>query len=358
MRVKELVTTRALAITHSEVASNRQPYLGLAFFPNDRKMGIDLKQIRTAKGLPVTLNPSAYDTVATIRSRKGFSLDQTQMAFFKEAMLVKEQDKIDLMRVADATDPYAVEVYKRVFDDFETLYMSADVVAERMRMQLLSSDGGHPSISLAGDGATYEYNYDPNNEYSANNYEALSGTSVWTASETATPISDIKRWKKALRKKGIDAKYVLMNEDTFDAMIACDEVKNYVLAQSSTLVKPLDEDIALQVIENNTKLTILVYDKMFINENGVDTYFYPEGFVALLPEGAIGKTWYGNTPTEIEFMSNKESDLDVSVVDNKVTVAIIHTVDPAQDKTVVEEVLLPSAEGLFSTYTAKVYTPS
>lgn len=357
MRVQDLVSTKALAITHNEVASNKIAYLGEAFFPNKKKLGVDLKSIRTYKGLPVSLNPSAYDAVSAIRSREGFKLDEKEMAFFKESMLVKEKDKIDLMRVAEASDPFALEIYEGIFNDFETLYESADVVAEQMRMQLLCSDNGHPSISLVGDGATYAYNYDPNNEYSANNYEALSGNNLWTAHSTATPIADIKRWKKALRKKyGVNAKYVLMNDATFENMVACDEVKNYILAQSAILTVVADDDIAKAVIEKNTGLTIISYEKMFKDASGNDASFYKEGFVALLPEGTLGNTYYGSTPEEIEMING--GDIDTMVVDNKVTVSVVHTVDPAQDKTVVSEVLLPSFERIFETYTAKVYTPA
>lgn len=357
MRVQDLVSTKALAITHNEVASNKIAYLGEAFFPNKKKLGVDLKSIRTGKGLPVSLNPSAYDAVSAIRSREGFKIDEKEMAFFKESMLVKEKDKIDLMRIADANDPFALEIYENIFNDFETLYESADVVAERMRMQLLSSDNGHPSISLVGDGATYAYNYDPDNDYSSKNYEALAGGNLWTAHSTAKPITDIKRWKKALRKsRGVNAKYVLMNDATFDNMVACDEVKNYILAQTNTLTVVADDDIAQAVIEKATGLTILSYEKMFKDESGNDAYFYKEGFVALLPEGPLGNTYYGSTPEEIEMING--GVIDTTVVDNKVTVSVVHTVDPAQDKTVVSEVLLPSFEQILSTYTAKVYTPS
>ena len=249
MRASDIITTRALALTHSEAGSNKVGYLGVAFFPNAKKLGIDLKQIRTAKGLPVTLNPSAFDTNSTIRSREGFKIDQTEMAFFKESMLVKEQDKIDLMRAQDANDPFVKEVYANVFNDFENLYESADVVAERMRMQLLSTDGGHPSISLSGDGATYAYNYDPNNEYSASNYEALSGTNVWSDTTNADPIKDIKRWKKAvIAKSGSTPKYALMNSATFDQMCLCAKFQAYAASQLSTITGVIDDEIAIDFV--------------------------------------------------------------------------------------------------------------
>ena len=357
MKVSDIASTNTLIATLTEAASNKIPYAGLAFFPADKKEGIDISQIRTAKGLPVTLNPSAPDTVSAIRSRKGFKLDKTQMAFFKESMLVKEEDRYELARISDVADPYLKDVYKNIYNDFETLYESADVVPERMRMQLLSSDGGHPSIYLAGDGATYAYNYDPNNEYSASNYEALSGNNLWTAHSTANPIADIKRWKKATRKScGEDPAYILMDDATFNEAAQCTKIADYVKAAVNEVNVVIDDDIVKRVIEANTKMTLIVYDKQFIDESGDAAYFYPEGFVALLPAGAVGKTWYGVTAEELA--KREGENIDVAVVDNKVAVSVIHSLDPVQDKTVVSEVLLPSFEKMMYTYTAKVYTPS
>lgn len=353
MRVSEIVSTRTLKATHDEVASNKIPYLGVGLFPVERKMGIDIKQIHTAKGLPVTLNPSAYDTVSAIRSREGFKVSETEMAFFKESMLVKEKDKIELARVLDANDPYAIEIYKGIFNDFEALYDSADVVAERMRMQLLSSNAGHPSIALAGDGATYEYNYDPDGEYARNNYEELLTTNKWDAA-TAKPITDIKRWQKAVRKKsGVTPAFILLNDDTFANLVQNEQIQKYALAQNLSPNVVIDEDVVTEVIKKNCKVTPIVYDKMFKNESGNEQYFYPEGFVALLPPGALGTTYYGTTPDEIEKINGAE--IDTQVFDNKVTVTVTHTSDPAHDKTTVSETLLPSFEQMFYTFTAKVY---
>lgn len=357
MRVQDFISAKAIVATRTEVASNKVPYLGTAFFPIQKKMGIDLKQIRTHKGLPVTLNPSAYDTVSAIRAREGFKVDQTEMAFFKESMLVKEQDKIDLLRVVDANDAFATEIYQNIYNDVDPLFDSAEVVAERMRMQLLSTDGGHPSITLQGDNVSYVYNYDPDNTYVTNNYEALSGNNTWDNTSTATPITDIKRWRKAVMKaSGSAPAYLLINDDTMEKLIGNTQIKNYVIAQSGLSTVVVDEQVVSDVIKRNCKVSVIVYDKMFQNESGNPESFYPEGFATLIPEGYIGKTFYGVTPEELEMING--GDVDTELLDGRITVSTVHTVDPAQDKTIVSEVLLPSAERLLETFTAKVYTPS
>jgi len=90
-----------IATIYNEAASNRIPYLGEGFFPAKQKSGLNLKWIKTSKGLPVSLAPSAFDVVAPIRSRQGLEVIDTEMAYFKEAMLVKEQDIQDYLDTED-----------------------------------------------------------------------------------------------------------------------------------------------------------------------------------------------------------------------------------------------------------------
>ncbi len=357
MKASDIVSTKTLKATYSEAGSNKIPYLGAGFFPTIKKMGIDIKQIRTAKGLPITLAPSAFDTVSTIRSKEGFKIDETEMAFFKESVLVKERDRIELARVQDANDGYAIDVYKNIYNDFAGLMDSAEVVAERMRMQLLASDGGHPSISISGDGATYTYNYDPNSEYSAHNYKALEGTSVWSDTTHSTPIADIKSAKKALRSQyGTEADVVIISDATMDYLMANTSVRNAILAQNVSANVVVDEDAVKEVFKRKAKVTLVVYEKMFKDESGNATNFYPDGFATLVPNGALGNTYYGATPDELA--KSQGEDIDTELFDGKISVTVTNSTDPVQTKTTVSEVLLPSFERMLETYTIKAWTPS
>ena len=114
MNIRDAYSSKAIALRHTEVASNKQAYLGKGLFPAKKKTGLDLKWIKTSKGLPVSLKPSAFDTVSTIRSREGFKMTETEMAFFKESMLIKENDEQEIMRIKDSTDPFAQEVLDRI----------------------------------------------------------------------------------------------------------------------------------------------------------------------------------------------------------------------------------------------------
>ena len=105
-----------------------------------KKLGLDLKWIKGSKGIPVALKSSGFDAKAELRDRIGFADVQTEMPFFKEAMLVKESDRQELNKLLGnpANQPYVDLITKNIFDDTTTLLEGAEVQLERMRMQLLS----------------------------------------------------------------------------------------------------------------------------------------------------------------------------------------------------------------------------
>jgi len=357
MRLRDAYSAKAIAIVNANAASNQIPYLGSLLFPAKKKMGLDLKWIKTSKGLPVSLMPSAFDTKSTIRSREGIKIDKTEMAYFKESMLVKEVDEQEILRVKDSADPYAQEVLDRIFDDANTLVEGANVVPERMIMQLLNPTNGHPSISIAADGATYSYNYDPDGSYATNNYEALSSTAKWdtaAATSTADPVKDIQDAQDAVEAlTGTRPSIAIMSRDTFNKVKACPSVKNYILAQNVSANVMITDAKVKELFLTELGVNVIVYTKKFKTEAGVTTQFFADGYCALVPEGSLGNTWYGTTPDERTLMA--DPNYDTALVNTGVAVTVTNTSDPVQTKTTVSEIVLPSFERMDETYVIKAY---
>ena len=236
MNIRDAYNSKAIALVNTEVASNKIAYLGTGLFPSKKKMGLDLKWIKTAKGLPVSLAPSNFDAKSTIRSREGFKLTETEMAFFRESMLVKEADEQEIMRVQDSTDPYAAEVLNRIFDDANTLVDGANVVPERMRMQLLAPSDGSPKISIQADGVTYAYNYDPNGTYKANNFAELKTTTdKWSDTENSDPMDDVSVAIDAVEEAtGERPSIMIVYKKTMNYLKQNKKIKSAVLAQNTT----------------------------------------------------------------------------------------------------------------------------
>lgn len=357
MRLRDAYSAKAIAIAHTNAASNQIPYLGSLLFPAKKKMGLDLKWIKTSKGLPVSLMPSAFDTVSTIRSREGIKINETEMAFFKESMLVKEVDEQEILRVKESSDPYAQEVLDRIFDDANTLVDGARVVPERMIMQLLNPNNGHPSISISADGATYSYNYDPDGSYATNNYEALTSHACWndlTAESTADPVKDIQDAQDAVEAlTGTRPSIAIMSRQTFNYVKANPKVKSYILAQNPTANVMITDAKVKELFLTELSVNIIVYTKQFKTEAGVANQFFANGYCALIPEGALGNTWFGTTPDERTLMA--DPNYDTALVDTGIAVTVTTTSDPVQTKTTVSEIVLPSFERMDETYVIKAY---
>lgn len=355
MRITDVYNSKAVAIFQSEVASNKIAYLGEGLFPARKKMGLDLKWIRTSKGLPVSLSPSAFDTVSTIRSREGFKMDETEMAYFKESMLVKEQDRQDMMQVQDSSSPYAREVLSHVFDDASTLIAGAKVVPERMRMSLLADANGHPSISIAANGATYAYNYDPDNSYSTNNFTnvgAASSQNYWTDTTNSDPMKDIADAQdKVEQNTGSRPTKMIVSKATMNLLKQNAKIKSAILAQNVTANIFMTDARVKELFANELGIEVIVYTKLYKNEAGQAKKFYPDGMATLIPDGALGNTFYGVTPEEATLM--EDANYDCTVIDG-IAVTVTNSVDPVQTKTIASEIVLPSFERMDETYMLKV----
>lgn len=355
MNIRDAYTSKAIALVNTEVASNRIAYLGAGLFPAKKKMGLDLKWIKTSKGLPVSLAPSNFDAVSTLRSREGFKLTETEMAFFRESMLVKEADEQEIMRVQDSTDPYAAEVLSRIFDDANTLVDGANVVPERMIMQLLAPADGSPKISIEANKVTYAYNYDPNGTYKTKNFASLTAdTDKWSDTTNSDPMDDIATALDAVEAEtGERPSIMIVSRKTMDYLKQNAKIKSAILAQNTTATVFMNDNRVKEVFSNELGIKIIVYSKQYKKEDGTAEKFYPDGFATLIPDGALGSTWYGTTPEERTLMGSGEAD--VSIVNTGVAVAVTTTSDPVHTKTTVSEIVLPSYERMDSTYVIKCY---
>ena len=357
MLINQVIDSKSIALAATENASNAIPYLGTAFFPDEKKAGLDLSWIKTHKGLPVTLAPSNFDALPVIRAREGLKKEKTQMAFFRESMIIKEEDVQEIDRIVDANDPYLASAIRSIYDDTNNLVSGAEVVPERMRMSLLATTNGHPVIGIESDGVSYAYDYDPSGDYATNHYVKMtSSTDKWTDTTNSTPIDDLNAARKSLEKLGRKPRYALMTSTTFGYLAKNAQVKSAILAQNPTANVYMTDALVIDAVKNLTQLTILVYDKMYIDDAGNEAQFYPDGKVTLLPEGPVGKTWFGTTPEERT--ARQVANVDVTIYGKGIAVAVkTEYGPPALTSTTASEIVLPSYEDMDSTYVLEVANP-
>lgn len=342
---RKLVAPAVIAANWTEAQSNKIPYLGETLFPSKQKAGLDLKWILGAKGLPVSLMPSAFDAKATFRSRPGIKILETEMPFFREGFKIKEKDRQEILRIREKNDPYMNDALNRVFDDAANLLEGALVVAEREIMQLLFPADGNMGITIEANGVKYTYNYDANGVWKGTNYFELTGTGTWdkTNANTADPLSDIQTAQDAIKAQGGQGELLVMNNETFKLFRSIKAIKDLFLTTNGLSVGYLTDAQIVTVLKDALGLAgIVVYDKQYKDEDGTTHKFVPDNYVAVLPNGTLGNTWRGTTPEEADLIGSDAAE--VAIVNGGIAITQILDPHPVNLNTFASEIVLPSFE--------------
>lgn len=357
LALKEAFTARAIGVIWDAYKEQMgiQPYLGDGYFPKEKSATMELKWFIGSSGLPVSLTLSNYDALATIRDRIGFKEVQTEMPFFRESYIVKEKDEQYYENVMNAADgAVAREVLRNIALGPVELIKGANVVPERMRWQLLCPLDGSPKIAISANGVNYDYNYDVDGSYKKNNFVELLGTSKWDDLENSDPVEDLRAAKKAMKKRGKIVKVANMNDNTWSKICKNKKVANYLLAKNPAAVVEITEKNVKQYISDELELEVIVYDKMYKDEDGKEKTFIPDGMVSLVPgKTAIGKTKYGKTPEE---RSGDKSTGQLQLVETGVALYTYTSPHPINTQCICSEIVLPTFERMMDTYTIKAYS--
>lgn len=357
LALKEAFTARAIGVIWDAYKEQMgiQPYLGDGYFPKEKSAVMELKWFIGSNGLPVSLTPSNFDALATIRDRIGFKEVQTEMPFFRESYLVKEKDEQNYENVMNAADgAVAREVLRNIALGPIELVKGANVVPERMRWQLLCPVDGSPKISISANGVNYDYNYDVDGSYKEKNFVELLGTSKWDNLENSDPVEDLRAAKKVMRKRGKIVKVANMNDNTWSKICKNKNVAKYLLAKNPTAVVEITEKNVKQYISDELELEVIVYDKMYKDEAGTEKTFIPDGMVSLVPgKTALGKTKYGKTPEE---RSGDKSTGQLQMVETGVALYTYTNPHPLTTQCICSEIVLPTFERMMDTYTIKAYS--
>ncbi|MBN2980124.1 major capsid protein [Cohnella algarum] len=341
----DLINARAIASYVTTNPSNQIPYLGATLFPARKKLGLDLAWIKGSRGLPVALRPSAFDAKATLRDRIGISKIETEMPFFREAMRIGEKDRQDLLRLMESSnDQYVMPLITQIFDDAANLVNGAQVIPERMIMQLLSTG----KIEITDNRQDYDYDY----HFAQSHMETLTGTAVWTDPDS-TPIEDIQRWKRIINgDTGATLARAICTEKTWGYLMQHPSIRldmNPIGGQNIIMTDALLHEY----LRNKLQISVAVYNKMYALQDGSTHQFFPDDFFTLIPAGNLGNTWYGTTPEEADLMAGATA-AEVQIVNTGVAITTIKEPHPVNVETIVSEIVLPSFETMDTVFIAKV----
>lgn len=341
----DMINARAIGSYVTNNPSNNIPYLGATLFPLRKKLGLDLSWIKGSRGLPVSLRPSAFDDKATLRDRIGISKVETEMPFFREAMRIGEKDRQDLLRLAESSnDQYVMPLITQIFDDVANLVSGAQVIPERMIMQLLSTG----KIEITDNRQDFDYDY----KMSSQHKETLTGAAVWSDPDS-TPIQDIQRWQQTIEQDtGTKPERAICSLDVWNALLAHPSIRldmNPLGGQNVIMT----DSMLRQYLQTKIGLNVAVYSKKYALQDGSTHLFYPEKTFTLIPDGNLGNTWYGTTPEEADLMAGATA-AEVSIINTGVAITTIKEPHPVNVETIVSEIVLPSFETIDTIFIAKV----
>lgn len=352
-------TARALGYSWNKYQQTQgiAPYLGRSFFSTQKKIGLDMRFIKGRKGLPVALKGSNFDAKAPLRDAIGFKDIRNEMPFFRESYMASEKDEQEYMRYLDADNSaLANQVLAEIMKNPLDLIQGADVVPERMIWQLLAPADGIPRINVTVDGgSTYAIDYTGDNgaEYKRDHYITVSN--LWSDASTATPIADLAAAQEQHKDvTGETLSTFVMNQKTWKMLVNAEDTKKQVqgiLAYQNGIM--LRENDVKQFLLSNYGITVLVYNKLFIDESGVSKTFIPDGIVSAIAGNVstLGTVWYGTTPEE---RSGSLANGSLSIVNTGVSIYTYTTEHPVNTHCVVSEIVLPSYENMDSTMVIKV----
>lgn len=331
MTIFDLVKAPEIASYWKEMTQDAPPYLGETLFPPQKKLGLNLSWLKGKKGLPVALKLSAFDVKAIPRQRIGMEKMATDMPFFKESMYVDEELRQELNKVMESGNSLYIDaVMNRIFDDSTTLLEAARVARERMRMQLITTG----EISLASNGQAYDYDYglDPTTQ-------KVDASSSW-ASPSADIIGDIRGWQDTIEDNtGVRPNRAVCSRKTWSYLLKNLAIKK-TLAVLSDGTEYLSDAKLRTYLAEELDLTVTVYSKRYMADNGSATKYIPDDTFILLPPGNLGNTWFGTTPEESDLMASSAVE-NVAIVDTGVAVTTMKQSDPVNVEVKVTQICLP-----------------
>lgn len=337
MTIFDLMTSQELVAYWTVLAQDEAPYPCQELFPDDKKLGISLKWLVGAKGLPVVLKVSAFDAKAAARPRIGFDKLSADMPFFKESTYIDEELRQELNMVLETGNTvYIDSVMKRVFDDEVQLLRGAAASRERMRMMALTTG----IISMTASGQAFTFDYGVTNKSTV--------TTSWSATATSDPMEDIRKAKEAiLDLNGTVLTRAMCSGVTWRNLRNSDKIKKAIFVLTAGQGAVSDKQLRTYIMDE-LELSVVVNDKRYKDEAGNTLKFMPVDTFVMFPSGPLGKTWFGTTPSESDLMASKAAN--VSIVDTGVAVVTSQKIDPVNVETIVSMICLPSFEAAANIY--------
>lgn len=333
---RNLITPENIIAYYDNLKASQKNYLGLMLFPAKKQRGLKIDMISGASGLPVRLAASSFDANIPIRPRLGLEKMTLQMPFFREKMLINEEDRQDLIMLNE--NAALQSVLPKIMDDAANLIAGARVDTELMVMDLISSG----KVTITGNGVKYEY------DYQLKKNQFVEPETEWSDTEHSNPIVDINRWVREGKLLGFILKRAVCSPKTWSYLLMNKAIKNDIFASNPMAIPTITDSVLEQHLFAKTGVKIKQYDEAYQERVQVKgkpqeqaKYYFPDDVITFLPAETLGNTIYGTTPEEADLMSGS-SQANTRLVDMGVAVTTNTVIEPVNTETRVSMIALPS----------------
>lgn len=255
-----------------------------------------------------------------------------------------ERLQIEKLRQNGGSDAAMAEV---IYNDLERATIGVHNRIELIRGQLLTTGG----VSINENGVQLQADYDvPDSHFANPGIE-------WTDFEDSTPVDDLLGWVETyVDDFGSEPGGFLASKRTWALLRRNQQLWGYMNPTAVNGGPRQVTNSAIQSILADFGLPPLLdpYDHKIAGQRVI-----PEGKVIFVPQNAadLGNTYWGITPTAMELMSAKETDMSFSNAPGIVGV-VYKTGFPLKQEVFVDALALPVINNPKALFVADINTPS
>ncbi|GAA0825282.1 major capsid protein [Clostridium tertium] len=315
-----------------------------SLFPRKKQIGMELKWIRGSRNKPIALRQSTFDVAVKPRALNAtLKIDAKRMPFFKESVLINEEDRQMLLLALNSNNEALVmQLASQIFDNYTSLVDGADVQMKRMRCQLLQN--GQINIVSEDGEIIVDYGVDVANK------EVLAGDAKWS-NPAADVVGDFERWQKVFTDKGMaKPSRAIMTGKTFGYIRANTAIIAEIKGINNVIIT---DQLVKNYLKEKLNITVAIVAGQCYNEAGILISLYEDDKVTLIPEGTLGNSVYGTTPEEADKIYGS-GKLDTQIVRTGIAITAMCKEDPVTVETKVSQICMPSFERIDECFFAKV----
>lgn len=276
--------------------------IGETLFPSKKIEGLEIRMIKGATNLPVAAPVHAFDSETDIGSREGADYSMQDLALIKRKIKLGERELIALENPRNTAEER--QMIDKIFNDVDNLRNGVLARIEAMRMEALST--GKIVLNENGVNTTIDYGTPNNNKV----------TKTWSGDAT-TIVSDIfSMVNHIVDKTGFTPTRALTSTKVLNIMLQNEMIRKQIYGTNYNKMLTLGE--LNQFMAAQSLPQIAVYDAKYRKQDKKGAYsaarYLDEKAFVMMPDGALGNTFYGLTAEELALRT--KGGVDISQIGN------------------------------------------